>query len=52
MSVYEDYEKYPDGSIKDPEAAVRDGNLEKLTNGCYYNKWTHKEYWPDGTEKS
>ena len=37
MSVYEDYEKYPDGSIKDPEAAVRDGN---------------QEYWPDGTEKS
>lgn len=51
MSIYEDYDVYPDGSIKDPDGAVKDGNLEQLSNGCYYNKWTRKEYWPDGTPK-
>lgn len=50
MSCYEDYEKYPDGTIKDPKAAVAAGNLEETSDG-FYNKWTGKVYWPDGTER-
>lgn len=31
--------------------AVENNHLEKFSNGCYWDKETNEEYWPDGTKK-
>ena len=36
---------------KEAENAVENGDLKRLSNGCFWNPRTGEEFWPDGTKK-
>ena len=48
------YVKDEVGNYESPEElerAYRDGNLERLSSGRYYDRETGEEYWEDGVVK-
>lgn len=36
---------------KEAENAAENGDLKRLSNGCFWNPRTGEEFWPDGTKK-
>lgn len=48
------YYKEENGDFRsqaEAEKAADNGDLRRLSNGCYYDTETGEEYWPDGTKK-
>ena len=55
MSYNDDHYRKEQGgdydSQSEAERACNNGDLVRLSNGCYWDKQTGEEYWPDGTKK-
>ena len=51
LTNHYDVDEDGDFSREEAERAAENGDLQRLTNGNYYDKETGIEYWYDGTKK-